>query len=636
MSTLSNWSKQYEKCISCNSTEHPHKAKGLCTACYQKEHLYPQSLCNSCGTLARVHKRVNGKAVCRKCYKEPLHTCIICSKKASAAYKLNNTDFVCDSCYTRYYRKKQLCSICGHLDILAINNDDEKVCIKCYSTLNGTCAKCGRNLKSPYIIDGKHVCNRCYENARQGKPLSMLDTYKNIYVCSICGRSGVVHRIYNDNSIICQSCAKIQSNICVSCMNPALPIHSHLNALPYCRNCYYKLKFKTIIEQKKNNWSENFSAVIEDYFNSKAMVVSYENIWEQIKVSESLLNDLFLGYVNNKSKFTTSSLVAIISDYPFRKMFINDFIAFLCSKGILSDYQSDLILLNNLNEQIENLPIKLRNVVIAYRESLIKKYNKYKEKGWVGEYLRFSYYTCYLYILTALRFFSFANSILNIQEPTEIDNHTVDAYIRLKPYDTCNIRHFILFINKSKLSFARLTAPISNYKYEIRTGVSGDKQKQIIESCLYNENIVLRDRVILILMLLYGATAEEIISLKKDSFVINKVTSSTSILLYINEVKHEMPQIISTLILNYLDDLDENNPFVFPGRYYNTPISLSSICRIMKSFKVTSTELYYTAVSNAMLNGLHQPALLMKYFGICGLTASKYYKLLLGSEEIYE
>jgi len=120
------WSKEHDSCIKCDTTEHPHKAKGLCTACYQKEHSYPQSVCSSCGSLARVHKRIDGNAICRKCYEEPLHTCSICNKEASAAYKLNSADFICDSCYTKHYRKKLLCSICNHNGVLAINNDNKQ------------------------------------------------------------------------------------------------------------------------------------------------------------------------------------------------------------------------------------------------------------------------------------------------------------------------------------------------------------------------------------------------------------------------------------------------------------------------------------------------------------------------------
>lgn len=627
MSAINKWSSQYEKCIKCNSVNSPHKAKGLCTACYQKEHSYPQNLCSVCGTLARVHKRVDGKAICRKCYKEPVHICNNCGKESSAAYKLNNAEFICDSCYIKHYRKKQLCSICSHIEVLAINTDNKKICVKCYPTLNNSCFKCGRNIKSPYVVDGNHVCNRCYENTRQNNRVSMLDVNKELYICNVCGKSGEVQRKYNDGSVICQSCYKQRPDICTSCSNLMFPIYSHLNALPYCRNCYYKQKFGDMFTKLKKNWSECFTNIMEDYFNNKALKVSYETIWEHLRVSEALLNDLFSEFANNGSSFLISSLLHIIKKHSRRKLFINDFIAFLCSKGILSDYDNGLALLNNLNEQIDKLPAKFQKVIITYKDELLQKLSKFQEKGWIKGDSRFTYYTCYLYILTALRFLFFANT-LNLQQPTEINNHTVDAFIRLKPYDKGNLRHFIVYINKNKITFMNLTLPDSNYRHELHISISDDKQRQLFETCLYNKDILLRDRIIIILMLLYCITPEEIRTLKKSNFAINKYKSKTKILLCNNRTKHEMPSVISSLMIEYINSLNQCYEYVFPGRYFNTPISLSSICLIMKKFMVTATELYYTSINNAMLNGLHQPALLMKGFGISNMTATRYYKLI--------
>jgi hypothetical protein len=628
MSVLKKWSIQYDYCIKCGTTQHIHKAKGLCTACYQKVHSYPESICSLCGRLARVHKRIDGKAICRKCYKEPVHTCSVCNKQATAAYKLNSNKFICDTCYVKQFKKKQLCSICGNPELLAINNNKEKICVKCYTTFNNLCSKCGRNVKSPYIIDGKHICSRCYENARHNNSLSNIDISKKLYICSICGKSGIVQRIYNDNSVICQKCHKLQLKICSSCSNPSLPIYSHLNALPYCRNCYYKHIFADMLTKLKDNWSENFSNTLEDYFNSKALRVSYESILEHLKVSDSLLNNIYENYVDNGSKFLISSIIDVTKKYSYRKLFINDFVSFLCSKGLLLGYDSNLVLLDLLTDQINKLPVKFKSVISEYKKLLILKLNKYKEKGWVNKYSRFTYYTCYLYILTALRFLYFVDTILNFQQPTEINNHTVDAFLQVNPYDKGNLRHFIMFLNKKRITFMQISLPYANYKHELYIGISNETQRQLIETCLYNDSINLRNRIIVILMLFYGVTPSEIKSLKKGNFIINKTKSKTNIIFYKHQVTHEMPPIISTLILNYINKLYENFEYMFPGRFFNSSLSISSICRILKTFKITASELHYTAINNAMLNGLYQPALLMKTFGFSCNTATRYYNLI--------
>lgn len=630
------WSMQYDKCLECNTSEHKHKAKGLCTACYQKLHSYPLSLCSSCGSLSRVHKRINGEAICRKCYEEPMHTCFICNKQTSAAYKLNSSDFVCDLCYTKHYRAKHQCSICNNTGILAINSDDKKICVKCYTAPNNMCSKCGRHVKSPYVIESGHVCSRCYENIKKDTPLSKLDNSKESYVCSICDSSSAIQRVYNDHSSICQSCAEQQPNICNLCANPLLPIHSHLKAIPYCRQCYYKQKFLYKLSTLKNNWSITYASAIEHYFEAKAQRVLYETLYEHLSLSTEVLNDIYYQFINSNSNFLTCYLIELIKKYPSRKLFINDFLAYLCSEKVVPDYENGLALLNNLDDQIEELPIKMKELIAKYKESLILKLNKFREKGWIGKHSRFSFYTCYLYCLTALRFLTFAVTSHNIQQPTEISNHTIDGFLKIKPYDTNNLRHFISFINRNKVTFISLSAPLLNYRFEFHISISEEKQKHLFETCLYDNNIKLRDRIILLLMLLYGFTPKILRFFKKNNFTITKIKNKTLVTFHNNSIKFEMPHAITPLVLEYLNNLDEVSDFVFPGRYINTAISLSSICSIMKNFKVTSKELYYTAINNALLNGLCQPAILMKYIGVTGLTATKYFRLLIGSEDVYD
>lgn len=631
MSSQKKWSKHFEMCSRCKSTSHSHKAKGLCTLCYQKEHLYPLCQCSICGYISRVHKRVNGKAICSKCYKEPIHTCSICSKETTAAYKLSCIDFVCDSCYAKHYRKKQLCSICNNLGVLAINNENTKVCVKCYPIHNNSCSKCGRNVKSPYVIDGNHVCSRCYENAKKDNLFSRIDINKEIIICSVCGKPNVIQRLYNDNSVVCPNCFKEQ--VCHSCNNPVLPIHSHINGLPYCRGCYYKQKYLNIFIKLRENWNESFTKIIEEYFHKRSLKVSFEAIWEQIRFLENLLNDLNTDYTNNSFKFSTSSFVEKIKKYPLQKPSINSLISFLSLNNLLPEYYSGLILVDNLSDQINMLPIMLRKIIIEYKEELIIKFIKYQEKGWINSNLRFSYYTCYVYLLTALRFFKFINTILSIEQPTEINNHIVDNYIRIKQYERGNLRHFITYLNKNKVTFMQLILPHIKYLHDLNTGISHERQLQILDSCLYKNDNLLRDRILVLLMLLYGTTPESIRTLKKSNFYINKSKNTEQVVFYANMVKQEIPKIFSSLILEHCNSIDEFTEFIFPGRYVNTPLSNSSICRILKKFNVTATELHYTAVNNAMINGLYQPALLMKSFGINYITATRYYSIIKGSME---
>ena len=369
---------------------------------------------------------------------------------------------------------------------------------------------------------------------------------------------------------------------------------------------------------------------MEDYFNNKALTVSYESIWAQIKKSELLLNDLYLAYSDNNYTFTSIIFVNLTSSHSSHKLFISDLMAFLYSKSILVDYDNGLFLLHNLNEQIGNLSTNLKNTIEAYKEELLIKLRRYTERGWVIKDSRFTYYTCYLYLLTAIRFLNFCNTLLDIGQSTQITNQTLEAYLRLKPYDKGNLRHFVKYINKNKLTFTILYLPCSNYRHDLNVSLSDDKQKHLLELCLYNSNIKLRDRVIIVLMLLYGLTSQQIRMLKVNNFIRVNSGNNTNFVLLNNQVKHAIPEVLAPLLLQYIDSLKSVDDYVFPGRHCNTAISLSSVCRIVNSFGITATDLYYTAVNSAMLNGLCQPALLMKSFGIGPSTATRYYNLIKG------
>ncbi len=627
------WAKNYERCVKCNSTDHEHKAKGFCSACYQKEHSYPKEQCSICGKLERIHKREQNQAICSKCYKEPTHKCFFCQKIASAAIKLNTTDFVCDSCYIKYYRKKQLCSVCNHIELLAVNNDTEKVCIKCYSKQSfNNCYKCGRRVNSPYVLAGNHICNRCYENERKQRFINNIDINKHQYECSICGIQGSVERIYSDGSIICSYCFKKQPKVCSLCCNPNFKIYSHLKGIPYCRNCYYKQSFWNMLKTYKNHWSESFTNIVECYINKKAESISFETIFSKMKNIEALLNDLYLKYLNNHFSFISHSLLGLVETYPSQKLFIYDFINFLLYEGILTDWENSFVLIENLLKKVYGLPQSFQRTIIGYNETLVKRYINYRKKGWVNNYAKFKYYTCYLYLLTAFRFINFIVVVLGLQQPTQINNNVVDFYIRSKPYDKGNLRHFINYMNRNKIAFIKIIPPYSYYRHEMYLGISNDKQKQLLETCIFNKSMKLRDRIIIILMLLYGFRPEEIQKLKRKDIIISKTRNKNEVLLYYNKGKYKLPMILTSLIYEYMNKLNEIYDFIFPGRFINTPLGLSSICKIVKNFEVTSTELYYTAINNAMLNGLYQPALLIRCFGISHSAASRYYNFMKGTD----
>lgn len=632
MSLNWKWSKMYDSCIRCGTTTSKHKAKGLCVACYQKEHVYPKEICSICGLLSRVHKRINHNPICSKCYKEPEHQCKICGRITSVALKLNEYEYVCDKCYTKFYRSKHKCSICGEFEILAVNSGNIKICKNCYKPVHNKCFKCGRNIKSPYVINGNHACNRCYEIFRKGLDHIDIDVNSKQYKCTLCGKPNDVKKVFPDSSVMCQSCFITSSKICISCNNPLLNIHSYLKALPYCRRCYYKQKFNSLFESISGQWNINYKNILINYFDYKVQKTSYENIYMCINHSESILSILNSSFEENKEVFHPKIFIEFIKSSKQKRLFINDLIGFLCSENLMCEYDKGFTLLVGLDNQINILPQSLRNVITSYREYLLNLITKYREKGWCGKNQKLSYYTCYLYILTALRFLNYIYKSLNMNQFTQINNHNVDEFLSLNNYDKGNLKHFIKFINTKKLTFMKLVLPDSNYRHELLTGLEDNKQIELFNKCTSSDNYSLKHRVIVLLMLIYGIRPKEIQKLYKTDFTIKESRKQLQVYFHFNKIARKLPAALNLILLQYLQTLENENTFVFPGRLCNTPISLSYICNILSNFGVTATELHYTAINNAMLNGLYQPALIMKNFGINHTTATRYFNLIKNME----
>lgn len=271
----------------------------------------------------------------------------------------------------------------------------------------------------------------------------------------------------------------------------------------------------------------------------------------------------------------------------------------------MSEYDKEFMLLDCLNEQINILPPSLRNVIISYREYLLNLILRYREKGWIGKNQKLSYYTCYLYILTALRFLNYFYKVLNIKQPLEINNHDIDEFLKSKNYDKGNLRNFLKFINSKKLTFIQLVLPDSNYRHELHVGLEENKQIELFNKCNSDDNYSLKDRAIVLLMLIYGVTPEGIQKLETTHFITKGSKKQIQVYFEFNKIARRLSETVNLIILKYLKTLRNDSTLVFPGRLCNTPISLSSICNILSKFGITATELHYTAINNAMLNGLY-------------------------------
>ncbi|BBC29083.1 hypothetical protein SGFS_003740 [Streptomyces graminofaciens] len=102
--------------------------------------------CAECGqSRAPAVRREDGRALCRGCWKRPMHTCVSCGKTAAAAL-VDDDGALCHLCYNRHRRPRRPCGRCGQLKRIARNARDGQpdLCDGCYRGPEVTCSICSR------------------------------------------------------------------------------------------------------------------------------------------------------------------------------------------------------------------------------------------------------------------------------------------------------------------------------------------------------------------------------------------------------------------------------------------------------------------------------------------------------------
>ncbi|MEV6871640.1 hypothetical protein [Amycolatopsis sp. NPDC051128] len=220
-------------CGRCGATETKIVAKrpegGICNRCYRVDPEVVEE-CGECGKLCCPAMRLpDGRALCRACWKRPMHTCVSCGKTAAAAL-IDEQGAYCHLCYTRHRRPRRTCGRCGRLGKIARNahGDQPDLCDSCYRGPERTCSRCGRVRPCQRITSGEPICHTCY--ARDERPR---------VTCSRCERDKPV-MTYWPIGPVCQSCytAIVRSPAeCARCHEPHPLIARDASGAGLCGPC---------------------------------------------------------------------------------------------------------------------------------------------------------------------------------------------------------------------------------------------------------------------------------------------------------------------------------------------------------------------------------------------------------------
>ncbi|WP_405958145.1 XRE family transcriptional regulator [Streptomyces phaeochromogenes] len=168
---------------------------GICNACYRVDPEVVEE-CAECGKLRCPAQRLpDGRALCRICWKRPMHSCVSCGKTAAAAL-IDEQGAYCHLCYSRRRRPRRPCGRCGRLGRIARNAHDgmPDLCDGCYRGPERTCSRCGCLRPCTRTSTDEPICHSCY--ARDERPL---------VPCARCQRDKPVMTHWPIGPV-CQSC----------------------------------------------------------------------------------------------------------------------------------------------------------------------------------------------------------------------------------------------------------------------------------------------------------------------------------------------------------------------------------------------------------------------------------------------
>ncbi len=170
-----NWGYKYPSCLTCDTIERVHKARGRCTKCHPS---LLKEYCSLCEEKKVISRRLNKDVVCTNCNKKyftPIkkRKCSICEKIARID-KVERSLSICTTCYKKFYYKqpKKKCTNCQEEKNIRAYNKGKPYCDSCYCYTFYTkpkfiCGNCGKLAKTSAIIQNKRYCHTCYKELRK-------------------------------------------------------------------------------------------------------------------------------------------------------------------------------------------------------------------------------------------------------------------------------------------------------------------------------------------------------------------------------------------------------------------------------------------------------------------------------------
>lgn len=551
--------------------------------------------CEECGKFTSSYQGAT-PVKCKRCRAKG-RTCAKCGREFAVKHVgkvFDDGSAYCSNC-VRGGKEMQICPNCG-LETKHLSRDvnagfHEPVCSTCRHRKRPIlpCDICGNERHFYGVLDGKNLCHSCYEERQPT-------------MCAVCGKVHVA------------------------------------SARTICKDCEYKDFVRKSVWREsaklRQVWCRNLYAEFID-----AQLEAYGGYDTNLRRPKQF--PLFLIMDNSfkaLADITAESLMILLrmnDQKNYRLLY-----GYLVQRGIIIEFtideREDAIAVANIEAAIKRIEGKwYHQLILGFRDELMKLNERYQERGWVGRKRRFSLTTCCDNLLAGIRFCEFTKGI---SRSTEFEQEHVYDYLKVKRGTRDTLAHFLRYMKLRRKTFERLKLPPKKRKdINVDNILPTKKCNELIHKWLNPPDSEVKISLILLLMLLYAQRPRHIALMQLDHIFEKDGVYSIVIGKKKKLVLHDA---MGNLLKRYFDLRttkamdDESNKYLFPGEYSGTFLSVDSIMNYPNRYGVSCRKLYATAVYRAVSLGIRIPNDLVSALGVSIKTATGYVGLL--NEQMYQ
>lgn len=609
------WSRDYDKCIVCNSTEHRHKSKGYCVKCYpaHKHEIMPVYVCSKCSREMKGYMdRKSGDFICLSCRAAKIKPCYLCGQEKKPYTKIGNGVYVCEDCSKHIEESK--CSHCGNKGKVIERKGESLICYACDVRPLAACDICHTVVKF-YKTDenGAVMCQKCYTPAPKK--------------CIICGRFKTPKQ-RTSKGHICEDCYQRPLRECSMCGEHKTGYKKTEDGKYLCRNCYYSMLLEQDIEDVKGKFTSDWvEKLFLEYLEDKRRIQSSEIVWKAVDRDKPLFDMLGRDF-KDISEITADAFWKTYHHMTRKRT--GQLYAFLVDRGYIEfpdmgseDYQRHYRIMS----YIESLPEGFKSLIHRYFQRFLSIREKKLSVGWKDSDRGTGSYATIESVITILK--DFVSFLLEsgINSFTEINIYHVDDYIA-KHYTYARVvKRFLLWLHQEQQITWKYRGKWKEPKYSTPRPIHDEKYEYLIER-LFDDSYPRKESLICLLALVYGIRPKILRKIK----VYDIKDSGDKLRLKLPYFEIELHDKIAEKIRNYIQEtflpnpFDIDNPYLFYGYTYKEPMDEGSIYNIFHKHGIKSHQILSTVIHRLFNEKVRHPAVISKVTGIHKATAVRYYE----------